>query len=56
MRILCLLNDEADSGARRWIDALPGDHDIEIIALAKKEFSYAELVERIFAAERVISW
>ena len=56
MRILCLLIEGADTGARRWIDALPGDHDIEIIELAKKEFSYAELVERIFAADRVISW
>jgi len=56
MRILCLMNEGADSGARRWIDALPRDHDIEIVDLAKKEFSYAELVERIFAADRVISW
>ena len=56
MRILCLLNEGADTGARRWIDALPGDHAIEIIELAKKELSYAELVERIFAADRVISW
>lgn len=56
MRILCLLNQGADPGARRWIDALSGDHDVETIDLAKKELSYAELVDRIFAADRVISW
>lgn len=56
IRILCLLNQGADAGARRWIDALSGDHDIEIVELAKKELSYAELVDRIFAADRVISW
>ena len=56
MRILCLLNEGADSGARRWIDALSGDHDVETVDLAKKELSYAELVDRIFAADRVISW
>jgi hypothetical protein len=56
MRILCLLNEGADPDARRWIEALPADHEIEIVDLAKKELSYVELVERIFAADRVISW
>jgi len=56
MRILCLLNDAGDTGARRWIDALSRDHDVETVDLAKKELSYAELVDRIFAADRVISW
>ena len=56
MRILCLLNDARNTGARRWIEALSRDHDVEIVDLAKKEFSYAELVDRMFAADRVISW
>jgi hypothetical protein len=56
MRILCLLKDAGDTGARRWIDALSRDHDVETVALAKKELSYPELVDRIFAADRVISW
>lgn len=56
IRILCLLNEGADTGARRWIEALPGDHDVETVDLAKKELSYAQLVDRIFATDRVISW
>jgi hypothetical protein len=56
MRILCLLNDARDTGARRWIDALSRDHDVEIVELAKKELSYSQLLDRIFAADRVISW
>ena len=56
MRILYLLNDREDTSARRWIDALSGDHCVETVDLAKKELSYAELVDRIFAADRVISW
>ena len=56
MRILCLLNEGADAAALRWIDALSGEHEVEVVDLAKKELSYAELVDRIFAADRVISW
>lgn len=56
MRILCILNDATDAGARRWIDALSRDHEVEIVALDAKAFTYAELVDRIFAADRVISW
>ena len=56
MRILCLLNDGEDRSARCWIDALSGDHCVETVDLGKKELSYAELVNRIFAADRVISW
>lgn len=56
MRILCLLNDGEDTGARCWIDALSVHHRVETVDLAKKELSYAELVDRIFAADRVISW
>lgn len=56
MRILCILDEGADTSARRWIDALSRDHDVEIVALDGKTLSYAELVDRIFAADRVISW
>lgn len=55
-RILCLLNEGPDTGARRWIEALSGNSEVELVELAKKELSYAELVDRIFAADRVISW
>ncbi len=55
-RILWLLSDGPDPGARRWIEALSRDNDVELVDLSQKELSYADLVDRIFAADRVISW
>ena len=55
-RVLCLLKDAPSEGTLRWIDALALQHDVEVVDLTKPGLSYAELVERIFASERVISW
>lgn len=55
-RVLCLLKEAPSDGTLRWIDALALLHDVEVVDLAKPGLSYAELVERIFASERVISW
>lgn len=56
MRILCLLNDGPDAGARLWIEALSQASQVEVVDLSKKDLSYAELLDRIFAADRVLSW
>ncbi len=55
-RLLCLLKDAPSEGTLRWIDALALQNDVEIVDLTKPGLSYAGLVERIFASERVISW
>ena len=55
-RVLCLLKDAPSAATLRWIDALTRQHDVDIVDLTKPVPSYAELVERIFASERVISW
>jgi hypothetical protein len=55
-RVLCLLKDAPSASTLRWIDALTRQHDVDIVDLAKPGLSYAELVDRIFASERVISW
>ncbi len=54
--VLCLLKDAPSASTLRWIDALARQNDVDIVDLAKPGLSYAELVERIFASERVISW
>ncbi len=55
-RLLCLLKDAPSEGTQRWNDALALQNDVEIVDLTKPGLSYAGLVERIFASERVISW
>ena len=56
MKILYLLNDEANASASEWIATLAGDHQVEVIDLAEKAVSYDALVDKIFASDKVISW
>ena len=55
-RVLCLLKDAPSASTLRWVRALALQHDVEVVDLTQPGLSYAELVERIFASERVISW
>ena len=56
MKILYLLNDGASSAPGEWIEALAGDHQVEVIDLGGKAVPYDALVDKIFASDRVISW
>ncbi|HJX16651.1 MAG TPA: hypothetical protein VJ437_00490 [Acidiferrobacterales bacterium] len=56
MKILYLLNDGVNASSREWIEALAGDHQVEVIDLRKKEIAYDALVDKIFASDKVISW
>lgn len=56
VKILYLLNDGVNASSREWIEALAGDHQVEVIDLRKKEIPYDALVDKIFASDKVISW
>ena len=56
MKILYLLNDGASTSPSEWIDALAGDHQVEVIDLGEKAVPYDALVDKIFASDKVISW
>lgn len=55
-RVLCLLRDGPSEGARRWSAALARTHEVQLVDLSLPGIAYDELLERIFAADRVISW
>jgi hypothetical protein len=56
VKILYLLNDGVNASSSEWIEALAGDHQVEVIDLGKKEIPYDALVDKIFASDKVISW
>jgi hypothetical protein len=56
VKILYLLNDGVTASSREWIEALAGEHQVEVIDLKKKEIPYDALVDKIFASDKVISW
>lgn len=55
-RVLWLLRDGPSADALRWTEALARSHEVEIVDLATPVLNYGELLKRIFAADRVISW
>lgn len=54
--MLLLLNDGPDASSGAWIKALSRDCEVEVIDLARKEVTYAALVDKIFACDKLISW
>jgi len=56
MRILHLLRSEPSKPVNQSIEAFAEKHETEQYLLYKKEVNYSELVENIFAADRIISW
>ena len=56
MKILYILNDGVSASFNEWIEALAGEHQIEVIDLRKKEIQDDALVDKIFSSDRVISW
>ena len=55
-KMLFLLNDGPDAKSGAWIEAVSRDCQVEVIDLARKEVPYAELVNKIFACDKLISW
>jgi len=55
-KILHILNDGPTELSDQMIDVNSMECQIEVVNLCKKEISYAELVDKIFSCDRVISW
>ena len=56
LHVLCLLRNGPSADVLRWTGALAQIHDVELADLTQPGLSYSELLKRIFAADRVISW
>ena len=56
VKMLFLLNDGPDAFSGAWIEALSRNCEVEVIDLARKEVPYDELVDKIFACDKLISW
>ncbi len=54
--MLCLLRDGPTAEALRWTEALAHSHAVELVDLTRPGLAYGELLQRIFASDRVISW
>ncbi|TAN48802.1 MAG: hypothetical protein EPN19_15435 [Betaproteobacteria bacterium] len=54
--VLCLLPDGPTAEALRWTQALAHSHEVELVDLTQPGLAYSELLQRIFASDRVISW
>ena len=55
-QVLCLLRNGPGPEVLRWTGALAQDHEVELLDLTQPGLDYDELLQRIFASERVISW
>ncbi|MBC8412327.1 MAG: hypothetical protein ISR96_08230 [Nitrospira sp.] len=56
MKILHIINDKQDDLSRKVIEFQSDDSELRVIELASKAVSYDELVDEIFASDKVISW
>ena len=56
VKMLLLLNDGPEASSGAWIEALSRSCELEVIDLARKEVPYDELVDKIFACDKLISW
>lgn len=56
MNVLYLVCAEPETLPREIIEAQSKSHRVEVVDLSKKEIGYADLVDKIFASDKVISW
>ena len=56
MKILHILNDGPSTLSGQIISVQAEDHDVITIDLSGKELTYEAIVDKIFAADMVISW
>jgi hypothetical protein len=56
MKVLYLLIDGPATAPKALIEAQGLEHAVETVDLAQPNVPYESVVEKIFAADRVISW
>lgn len=56
MTVLYLFAEKPNSLAARIMDVQSNDHEIKTIQLREGVVSYEDVVDEIFAVDRVISW
>ncbi|UCE89697.1 MAG: hypothetical protein JSW10_02345 [Pseudomonadota bacterium] len=56
MKILHILNDGPEPGAREIIEEQGEHHEVEVVDLSVQSVSYSELVEKIAASDKVLTW
>lgn len=56
MKILHILNDGPEAAATEIIEEQGEHHEVEVIDLSVHPVSYSELVEKIAASDKVLSW
>ena len=56
MKILHLLNDGPTPLSDEIIGTQTKDHEVKVVDLAKGGLSYDQIVDDIFAYDRVVSW
>lgn len=56
MRVLHLLNDGPETAPGDILKLQAAGNEVEVIDLSKMVIPYGELVEKIFASDKVISW
>lgn len=56
MRVLHLLNDGPETAPGDILKLQTAELDVEVIDLSRTDLSYEELVDKIFASDKVISW
>ena len=56
MKILHILNDGSTTLSSEIISIQTKDHEVKVVDLTKGAFSYDQIVDDIFAYDRVVSW
>ena len=56
LKILHLLNDGGDELSARIIAVHARDHQVRVVNLRDRELSFEQLVDEIFAHDKVVSW
>ena len=55
-RILHILREGPQEDVLEIIKAQAEQHEVEVVDLSKPEFSYDEVVDKIAACDKVLSW
>jgi uncharacterized membrane protein len=56
MKVLQLLRDGPEAAASRIIAVHAQEHQVTVIDLSARDISYEDLVDEIFAHDKVICW
>lgn len=56
LRILHLLNDGGDELSARIIAVHARNHQVRVVNLRDRDISFEQLVDEIFAHDKVVSW